>query len=429
MGGEQVAREKRAGADVVTLPGVETRLTAEYALRVVIDSQVFSALRDFEPLDGGRAVQAVYVALLRRLPNVVPDRRRISIDSGFSESSVKRAIKLLEEAGLIVVVRAKGFSSTYQITDLRSSESASVCLTAIRKMVRAIGRETAGSRVTSEPGKNVSRVSSGPTGRATCEPGGGSLLTHKDTNKNQSKQQAAAAEKKSMGQGTLRATFERWGLSSASYLAEPGNERALPELVGDPELAERLIERAMRQTRWSADAGVGARVAYLRAQIPHVASNVELETAQARGAFQRARLRAASLVSRLSQLDTIEGRKLDVETFDALFERGLIRLSETPEVLQVLRRSAAARESIVAEELLFQSLEAKLKAMTQPEFTACCERLFDSEPGLRRMLGNSGLESPALRYRLIEFLRQSSLGRSDSAAKSGVPNHNHSIRN
>jgi len=79
----------------------QVRLSAEHALRAAIDTQIFSALRELSPLDGGRAVQAVFVSLIRRLPNVIPDRRRISIDSGFSESSVKRAIKLLEECGLL----------------------------------------------------------------------------------------------------------------------------------------------------------------------------------------------------------------------------------------------------------------------------------------------------------------------------------------
>lgn len=257
--------ERREQATVVKLPGVEFRLTAEQALRAVIDNQVFAALRELEPLDGGRAVQSVYVALIRRLPNVIPDRKRIAIDCGYSESSVKRAIQLLERCRLIVVERKQGLSSVYHLADVRSVEVSSDCVAAIRKLVRSESTHSKEvGRVTCDPTSKVARVSSDPTGRVSSDPRVGSLVTHKETNKNQSKQQGVAVAD---GQNTLKQVLKRWGLMSASYLVERGHPKSIPELTKNPILAARLIDVTMQKVSWSAEAGVGSRVAFLREHV------------------------------------------------------------------------------------------------------------------------------------------------------------------
>jgi hypothetical protein len=156
------------GTEILSFPEAYQRLTAEQALRAAIDTQVFAVLRDLESLDGGRAVQAVYVALLRRIPNVTPDRKRIAVDCGFSESSVKRAIGLLERCKLISVERQKGRGSTYQISDLRASEAATVSLSMIRKLAKeAGGNRSMKGRATSEPTNRLCRLSSEPASRVT----------------------------------------------------------------------------------------------------------------------------------------------------------------------------------------------------------------------------------------------------------------------
>lgn len=347
--------------DVLQLPGVEYRLTAEHALRAAIDNQVFASLRDLESLDGGRAVQAVYVALIRRLPNVMPDRKRLAIDTGFSESSIKRAISLLERSNLVRVERSKGHSSNYVLADIRAAEVASECVSAIKKLARGFSprRESEG-RSKSEPTHDESRATSEPGSRVKSEPRVGSLLTHKEANKNQTKQQGDAAA------GLLERTLSRWGLESASYLAVKGHRQAIPELAQDPEFAARVVDVAMRKGSWSVSAGVGSKVAFLREQVPGVIQKLKNATRSQPVAASRTRPR-----------ENIPAPEHD--------------------------ECRANAESVVA-------------AMSGAEFHAACEHLFAERPGLQKLYSTPTRESHGLHALVVQTVMESLASASSSVA-------------
>lgn len=343
---KEFAAKRLENASVVALPGVELRLTAEHVLRAAIDNQVFAALHDLERLDGGRAVQAVYIALIRRLPNVIPDRKRLAIDTGFSESSVKRAIGLLERVKLVRVERMKGRSSTYVLADIRASEVASACVAEIRKLARghSPAQRERGSRATSEPTVDEGRVTSEPGSRLRSEPRVGSLVSHKEAKKIQLKQQGAAAV------SSIEQTLRRWGLESASYLVTPGHKQSIPELVENPEAA-RLIDVTMRSGAWSSGAGVGSKVDYLRRHVGDAVARFSRQTQKREG---------------------------DVRPQSPPVEPTPPRCEE---------REAA---------------EAAVAAMTDGEFAQACERLFAERPGLRRLFPECDRASLGLRVLLIE---------------------------
>jgi hypothetical protein len=345
--------------DVLSLPGVELRLTAEHALRAAIDNQVFASLRDLESLDGGRAVQAVYVALIRRLPNVMPDRKRLAIDTGFSESSIKRAISLLERSKLVRVKRSKGHSSNYVLADIRALEVASECVAVIKKLARGFSPRREEGQATSEPTECESRVTSEPGSRATSEPRVGPLLTHKEANKIQPKQQCAAA-------GLLERTLKRWGLESASYLAVSGHRQAIPELAQDPEFAARVIDAAMRKGSWSGSAGVGSKVAFLREEVPVITERLSNATLNQPLAMRRD------------------------------FPREAAPDSEHDEC-------RAKAESMVA-------------SMSEAEFHAACELLFAERPGLQKLYAMPTRGSRGLHALLVQAAMQSLAAASSSAA-------------
>lgn len=395
----------RSGREVVALPGVELRLTAELALRAAIDTHVFSALRDLEPLDGGRAVQSVYVALMRRLPNVIPDRKRIAVDAGFSESSVKRAIRLLEAAKLVDVERIPGRPSLYHLEDLRVSERATAALAAIGKLGHRRSQKQRGreSRATSEPALTWGRVACEPTGRASCEPVVGSEVTPKEAIKNQAKQQRGAATNWKLDKD-LASVLKRWGLESASYLVKPGDERAIAILTENPNRAKRVVQATMEKGAWSARAGVGARVAFLREHVDEVVS--ELDRSTERVPVDAARVRAKKVALGLEALGVSEGKRADGESLDELVERGLVRLGEQAAVCDVLRCDEVARERIAAAELVRADAERRLSAMTVAEVAECRERLFAERPGLRRLYGDSDSQSTAIRLLLLRQLEQ-----------------------
>ncbi|MDX2201041.1 MAG: hypothetical protein SF069_18970 [Phycisphaerae bacterium] len=357
MKGNAAAKEAGEGM-LLRLPGVELRLTAEQALRAAIDNQVFAALRDLESLNGGRAVQAVYVALVRRLPNVTPDRKRLAIDTGFSESSVKRAIKLLELCRLLSVEREAGKGSVFFLADIRSPEVASECVFAIRRVVRSE------SRVTSDPASTKGRATSDPGTRVTSGPGVGSLLTHKEAKKNQDKQQGAAASNPE----ELSRVLSKWGLSSASYLVRPGHERAIPLLAQNPVEAGRLIERTMRKVAWSPAAGVGARVEYLRENVERTACEAAATGHRKDEDREHTRRRAEKVALELTRGEAAELSDVEPQRFAKLLTRGLERLSEPAGVREFLKGDAAACRAIVRDELCREEIERRVAAMPAAEF-------------------------------------------------------------
>lgn len=348
---KEFAAKRLESPSVVALPGVELRLTAEHALRAAIDNQVFAALHDLERLDGGRAVQAVYIALIRRLPNVIPDRKRLAIDTGFSESSVKRAISLLERVKLVRVERMKGRSSNYVLADIRASDVASACVAEIRKLARghSPAQRERESRATSEPTTAEGRATCEPGSRVRSEPRVGPLVNHKEAKKIQLKQQGAAAV------SVLEQTLRRWGLESASYLVTPGHKQSIAELVQNPDAAH-LIDVTMRSGAWSSGAGVGSKVDYLRRHIGDVSAKLTRQAEKREG----------------------ETRRLSPQ------EEPLLRQSE--------ERKAA---------------EVALAAMSEGEFSQACERLFAERPGLQRLYPERDRTSLGLRVLLVEALIES----------------------
>lgn len=363
MGGQAIQRIDKHSS-VLRLATVELRLTAEQALRASIDNQVFANLRQLEPLDGGRAVQAVYVALLRRLPNVFPDRKRLAIDTGFSESSVKRAIKLLELCQLVVVERSLGLTSTYHLADIRSVEIASKCVAFMRQMARSkSSRMAREGRVTSDPTFKKSRSTSEPGSEVTCDEAVGPQVTHKEARKIQQKQQGVAAG------SSLQEVLNRWGLISASYLASPKHKHSIPALCENSDLAARLIDATMRRAAWSAGAGVGSKVAFLREHVP--------------------------------------------EEFSKLIAPG--QLGENRSSRDTTRSIA---ESVEDEHE--RAAQRAVSAMTDEEFTRGCEGLFAKRPSLRKFYDGPDRKSVGLRALLAQTLTEASLSVPPSGSASLV---------
>ncbi len=404
--GEGASAKRRNGGDVLVFPDANRKLTAEQALRAAIDSQVFASLRDLESLDGGRAVQAVYVALLRRIPNVTPDRKRIAIDSGFSESSVKRAIGLLERCGLMRVERKKGSSSLYVMADLRDSEAASAALSEIRKRAResSTATNTLG-RATTEPTLNGSRVTSEPTPRVTSERRPGPLLTHKETKKDQTKQQSAACRK---GDSRLEVqeALKRWGLSSASFVAKPGHPKSVPLLASNVQSAAWLIDRTMSRTSWSESAGVGARVSYLREHVAEAVAELRAQSERLRERELRLEKRATEIVSGLPACGEATVAELDERERNILLERAFKRLCEPKEVVGKLLDNSSFRRRLIACEVVREDLEQRLHTMPSAEFFDLCERLFRARPALRRFYEGKDQQSTGLRLHLISFMQE-----------------------
>jgi hypothetical protein len=394
----------RNETEVISFPEAYHRLTAEQALRVAIDTQVFAVLRDLEPLDGGRAVQAVYVALLRRIPNVTPDRKRIAIDSGFSDSSVKRAIGLLERCRLITVERQKGRGSTYEITDLRSSEAASVSLSMIRKLAREVkGERTSASRATCEPTDRKGRVISEPTPRVTSDHEVGSLAAQKEASKDQAKQQRAACLDAEPNL-ELRESLRRWGLSSAGFIVRRGHPKAIPLLVSNIENAARLIDRTMTMATWSPSAGVGARVAHIRDHVAEAAAGLEAEGEREWAENLAATKRAEFVALSLPQADAACLDSLNPGRKKVLLERAAARLDEPNRVIRQLLNSTEHRQRLIASEVVRERLEEELDAMSEADFDRLCSRFFTREPGLRRFYADGNRKSSAFRLHLLAFM-------------------------
>lgn len=398
---------------VVQMPGVEMRLSAEHALRAAIDTQIFATLRDLETLEGGRAVQAVYVALMRRLPNVVPDRRRLAIDAGVSETSVKRAISLLEECRLIEVKRRSGFSSVYHLADIRLPEVASMCLASIKKLARSESKKEGQGRATCEPTSKatratcgptseITRVTSDPTPRVTSEPRVGPQVAHKETNKIQTSKQVVVVEKAS---DRLDEVLARWKLTSASYLTRTGDARAIPLLTDCKVKAARLIDMTMKRGSWTERSGVGSRVNFLRDNVESADAALRESERVAKSRSGEMRKRAQELATRLGQGQKMKDPVFSPERDDAFLKRALKGLNEPDGVVEHLKGDRDAIRQLVAEEVLWESVTEEISRMTDGEFVASCEKLFESEPGLRKLFSSPKRESVSLRLKLAQFLK------------------------
>lgn len=112
-------------------------------LSAAVDSGVFAALPTLQPW-GSRAVQAVYTAILRRYPDASRGLEGLVLDSGWSVSTVSRAIRILKRTGLIESSqRGPGRTALIRLTDLRDQDTAKRCLANIRTLATRGARDTA----------------------------------------------------------------------------------------------------------------------------------------------------------------------------------------------------------------------------------------------------------------------------------------------
>lgn len=235
--------------------------------------------------------------------------------------------------------------------------------------------------------------------RLTSEPGAGSHVAPKVPMKLQSKQQRAA---ESVTNEELAQVLKRWGLISASYLAKSGHKRAISILVENPGIAATLIDATMKRAAWSADAGVGSRVDFLRENVADaLATHLNAEDAKLRREADAMR-RAKDVASRLP--DFAYDGDFDPSRVPSLIERGINRLGESEAVSSILRTDSNVRRRLLNEELVRESSEREVGRMSDAEFAQHCERLFASEPGLRRLFDPPNRESVGLRLRLVTFL-------------------------
>jgi hypothetical protein len=390
---------------VVSFPGSD-KLTAEQALRASIDSNVFASLHELASLHGGRAVQAVYTVLLRRLPNVHPDRKRIAIDSGHSESSVKRAIALLEKCGLIRVNRQRGKHSVYHITDLRHAGHVTECLSGIRRLRNGVANN---SRLTSDPTPKSSRATSDPCGQVTGELQAGSLVNQKETTKIPKKQQDANAARSMKNTPITKycshtVALSRWGLSGASYLVKPGHPKAVPELISAGLSASELIEITMRSTEWSPGAGTGARVAYLREHVHESVRELKRRSAQRQANQEATEKRALKAISHLKSAKGTLPKETDEIDRELLTERALKRLNEPPEVIDCIRQDPSACELLARNERRWDQVAQRIESLSNEDYSALCERLFEQKPGVQRFYEHATRDSPLLRAQLTQLL-------------------------
>ena len=390
---------------VVSFPGAD-KLTAEQALRASIDSHVFASLHELTSLHGGRAVQAVYAVLLRRLPNVHPDRKRIAIDSGHSESSVKRAIGLLEKCGLIRVNRQRGKHSVYLITDLRHVGHVTECLSGIKRLRNG---QANNSRSTSDPTPKSGRATSDPDGQVTGELQAGPLVNQKGTTKIQKKQQYADAARSMKNTPITKhcshsVALSRWVLSGASYLVKPGHPKAIPELISAGRSASELIEITMRSTEWSPGAGTGARVAYLREHVHESVQELKRRSAQRQANQEAIEKRALKALSHLKSAKGILPKETDEIDHELLTERALKRLNEPPEVIDCIRQDPSACELLARNERRWDQVAQRIESISNEDYSALCERLFEQKPGVQRFYEHATRDSPLLRAQLTQLL-------------------------
>jgi len=246
-----------------------------------MDSGVFGALRHLQGHDGGDAVQAVFMALIRRLPNVKPNRKRIAADTGFSVPSVSRAIALLERCGMVRVARSKGLPSIYHLADLRVRDVATQCLAAIQRLVASKPRKPQ-----NEGGRISSDTTQGKGGRITCDTGSRissdtgveSVVIRKEVKKSQEKQQggsAAAAEPGELAPNEVTEALVEAGIG------EPNDER----LARLPGISAELIRREA-ETGQAAGKRTGAIVFNIIAAVG--AANKRHEKAKRREVHQQA---------------------------------------------------------------------------------------------------------------------------------------------
>ena len=412
------------GERVIPFPASTNKaasLTCTEAIRGAIDSGVFAALRD---APYGPAAQAVYMVLLRRLPNVAPSAKRIADDSGVSLSTVYRVLDMLKQAQLVLTDSRGGKprSARYEVTDLNHRDYARTCLARLRQITtRKAGGQSirkANPRSEANSGECDFRVDAKGAGdeiRVGAKPlrsgatGNVAWARTEGTNKIQSKSQAAKPPLVGDDLESLREEIQealrRWGISNPGYLLDPNNEAAIPELVQQPRAAVQLIDRAMNLRQWTPRCGPGLRVKHLQTHICEAVGLLERDRLADRKHRARLVAQAKTAVDRLPRCEnhsTID--EMPPHRLKTLLRKGSDALGIPRDVLSLLIRDDSARTRIVAYELRKELIAAELDTMSHDELEHVKAEVLDGTPRLKPIFISADPRSSTMRSLMIEWL-------------------------
>ena len=397
---------------VIPFPGNtnhRTKLATDNALWAAFDSGIFAALRDIRY---GPACQAVYTALIRRLPNVRPGLTRLASDVGVSRGTVIRVLNILESIGLVTRHRSQtdaGDADTtrYELADLRNPEVRKRCHAQIRKFAKmqprplSEGGRCADAPTFSQGGRRVGA----PTGRCAGAAGVGAPAHPKDPIKKQTQQQEASPL---VGGGNVDdfkeeiiKALRRQGISNPAYLLDPDNVSSIPELIQRPYEAVKLIEKAMSLREWTPDCGPGLRVRHLSSHIREAIELLEVDRQADEIRRRRLSVKAREAIDRLPPAEVSGLDKLPASRRQELLTRGLEALGEPEDVTAVLADDQAACRHVVAHEIHKEELGHELDAMNDEDLDLLKQELLVRVPNIRTFFRNTDARSKTMRGLLI----------------------------
>ena len=401
---------------VIPFPGNKdnhAKLATASALWAAFDSGVFAALRDVQL---GPASQAIYTALIRRLPNVRPGLTRLASDTGLKRCTVLRVLNTLDTIGLVRRHRSNtdvGDSDTtvYELADLRNPEVTTQCHAQIRKLMKKqVPSSSKGGRCTSAPTSSEGgRCVDAPTGRRTGAPGVGAPVRPKDTKKKQPKQQEAlplvGGGEVDNFRGEIIDALRRWGITNPAYLLDPANKSSIPELIQHPHEAVRLIDKAMRLRQWTDDCGPGLRVSHLHSHIREAAQLLEADRRAHEIRHNKLVARARTVIDQIPVCDESGVNDLSADRYEELLKKGLDALAQRDDVVGLIITDEAACRRVIARELEKERLGSQLDAMDDDDVDLLKQELLARIPTIRSFFRNTDPRSKTLRGSLIEQLR------------------------
>ncbi len=396
---------------VIPFPGNtnhRTKLATDNAVWAMFDSGVFAALRS---VPVGPACQAVYMALIRRLPNVRPSLSRLASDTGLNRSTVARALNILETIGLIQRHHSHTecgdpATTAYELADLRDPKVAKRCRIQIRQLIDQKSTPSEGGSCT---GATTGGSRMGATrGSRTRAPKVVAPVRPKDPIKKQNKQQEASplvgGENVDDFREEIIKTLRRWGISNPAYLLNPDNESAIPKLIQRPHEAAKLIDRAMKLRQWTPDCGPGLRVRHLQSHIREAADLLEADRRADEIRRRRLSEKARAAIDRLPQAEVSGIDELPVSRRDELLRRGLEAIGEPEDVTAVIAADQASCRRVVAHELHKEELGHKLDTMTDEDLDLLKQELLMRVPNIRTFFRNTDTRSKTMRGLLIKQL-------------------------
>lgn len=394
-------------------PLAEKDYRCEVAVRAVIDSGAFAAMRE---APYGSTAQVVYMALARRLPNVVPSLQRIADDTGMTRRNVVNGIRTLEACGLVQSVQRRTNegdldASMYRLGDLRESELVRRVLQKIREASRKKSKRKQGGV---EPEFNT-QASGGvePEFNTGVEPEFPKVLncsSPKVAIEETNKQQRGSAAAKSISidekiPEAVQTELKRVGLGSALYLAEPGHPKAIPELTRDPGRGVAIIAQAMRSGEFSERAGVGARVSHLRAKAAEAASVIDKRLADQKARDETFDAEADAIIKNIEDAPQADLTAYSEAKLDEMLRRGLERLDAPSEVKRRIAKNPESCHRIVVKEIEEEKLREEVRSMDDEAYSELCEAYLAKHPQLRRFVGSGNERGRMLISCLAEHLR------------------------